>query len=63
MWFKHQSTKTTLKSFSGKNKKEQQLINKWKKTNLSDIQCSNHLFPFSFNSPVLQVNLNQNICK
>ena len=33
------------------------------KTNLSDIQCSNHLFSFSFNSPVLQVNLNQSICK
>lgn len=30
------------------------------KTNLSDIQSSNHLFPFSFNSPVLQVSLNQN---
>lgn len=31
MWFKHQSTKTTLKTFSGKKKKEQQFINKWKK--------------------------------
>lgn len=30
------------------------------KTNLSDIQSSNHLFPFSVNSPVLQVSLNQN---
>ena len=36
MWFKHQSTKTTLKTFSGKKQKnkktkEQQFINKWKK--------------------------------